>query len=89
MTHSHSFSYLAPRACEPIYAILTRTIVADLRIGRSLTATPLQRKAADVVGQAEDSPGPDPHPTFSRALNNAELAFYIFVQVAVISGHKT
>lgn len=60
--------YLTPGACEPFYAILTRSIVTDLGVCRSLTATSLQRKAADVVCQAEHSPCTYSHPTFSWAL---------------------
>lgn len=31
-------------------------------------ATPLQRQAADVIGQAQNAAGPDAHPTLSRTL---------------------
>jgi len=63
-----SSSYLAPGAREPFNAILTGAAVADLRVCRPLAATSFQREAADVVGQAENSPGSYTHPTFCRAL---------------------
>lgn len=60
--------YLAPGAREPLDAILTEAVVADLSVGGPLAAAPLQRKAAHLVGQAEDSSRPSTHPTVSRAL---------------------
>lgn len=65
--------YLAPGTCEPLDTTVTGTIVADLGVCRPLVATPLQREAADVVGQAKNSTGSDTHPTFSRALQGKRM----------------
>lgn len=60
-----SSPYLTPGPCEPLDAVLTEAIVADLGAGGPLAATTLQRKAADVVGQADDPPGSHTNPTLS------------------------
>lgn len=58
-------SYLAPGSCEPLNSILTGTVVADLRVCGPFAATSFQRETADLVGQAENSPCPYTHVTFS------------------------
>lgn len=70
-----TFSYLAPGAGKPLDAILTGAVIADLRVRGPLAAAPLQRKAADVVGQAEDSSAAHSHPTLSRALRRMHSVY--------------
>lgn len=72
--------YLAPGAGEPLDAVLTGAVVADLGIWGPLIAAALQREAADVVGQAEDSAGPHTHPTFSRALWSKHTIIIIILE---------
>lgn len=65
----HSASpYLAPGPAEPLGAALTGAVVAHLRVGGTRVPAALQRKAADVVGQAQDPSGSYAHPTLSGTL---------------------
>lgn len=57
--------YLTPGASEPLNALLTVAVVADLGGGGSLAATALQWEAADLVGETDRCPGSHSYPTLS------------------------